>query len=116
MSYETDGYCIECGDEVDEPYHRYCRSCYAEQQGWGRPDANHIAAQHQARERISLTLLVERVAELERQNQHLQNVVNHLLRRLDRVERQAVADAVRTYSAALDGDPNKILGPPVPER
>jgi hypothetical protein len=63
---EADGYCQQCGAETTEPWHAYCPDCFATQEGWTRPGRGAIEAQHEARSRVSLLALVERVAALER--------------------------------------------------
>lgn len=59
------GVCAECGEPTDEEWHRLCRECYAAEQGWRRPDRTALAQQHEDRERVSITRLVERVTALE---------------------------------------------------
>ncbi len=61
----ADGFCCECGEATDEEWHAYCASCYAEQQGWRRRDAVALAQQHDDRQRVTITQLVERLRELE---------------------------------------------------
>jgi hypothetical protein len=61
----ADGSCKECGEDTAAPWHAYCGECYAKQQGWRRPDADALAFQHEDRERVTITRLVERMAALE---------------------------------------------------
>jgi len=83
---EPSGYCVECGEEVDEPHHLYCRDCYAEQQGWTRPDRGVLERQHETREHVSLLRLIERVERLERHVAELIAMVGTISQRLDRID------------------------------
>lgn len=75
----ADGSCQTCGDPTDEPWHAFCSTCYAEEQGWRPPDRDAVAWQHEDRERVTTADLLERLAELER--------------RVDRLERARVERA-----------------------
>ena len=72
---ERGGACNDCGAQVEEDHHAYCRDCYAEQQGWTRPapDTDSLRRQHEARAEISHWRLLERIAELERRVEALEH-------------------------------------------
>jgi hypothetical protein len=59
------GSCQECGEPVDEEWHAFCSDCFAEQNGWRRPDASALERQRDERERVSITQLAARLGELE---------------------------------------------------
>jgi hypothetical protein len=61
----ANGSCQECGEGTDEPWHAYCSGCYAEQNGWRRHDREALEWQHEDREKVTLTDVVERLVELE---------------------------------------------------
>jgi hypothetical protein len=59
------GSCADCGEATSEEWHTYCSDCFAERNGWRRPNRAAIEWQNADRERVSLLTLRERVAELE---------------------------------------------------
>ncbi len=61
----ADGSCHECGEPTDEPWHQFCADCYAEQQGWGRPDRDALRWQREDRQRTTIAEIVARLGELE---------------------------------------------------
>jgi hypothetical protein len=61
----ADGSCQECGAETEEEWHAYCADCYAEQNGWRRPDRAALRWQHEDRQQVTLADVVARLAELE---------------------------------------------------
>jgi hypothetical protein len=61
----ADGSCQECGADTDEEWHAYCRDCFAEQNGWSRPSREALRWQHEDRQKVTLTDVVARLAELE---------------------------------------------------
>ena len=72
MSYDefeysngADGSCHECGEPTDEPWHQLCSDCYAEAQGWKRPDRDALRWQHEDRQQVALAQLVARLEQLE---------------------------------------------------
>jgi hypothetical protein len=69
------GSCAECGEATEQEWHEFCRSCYAEQNGWHRPARTAIEEQHEDREEAVRLRLLERVAELEQQVEVLRRVV-----------------------------------------
>jgi hypothetical protein len=74
MSYEDGlergGACNECGEPVEEEWHAYCSSCFAEQQGWRprRGDEERPASLRLELERLRAAVeqLRARLARLER--------------------------------------------------
>lgn len=72
---ERGGDCNECGEPVVEEWHAYCRDCYADQQGWTRPDRDALREQHEDRAQISITRVVERLDELERRLGRLETML-----------------------------------------
>lgn len=67
MTYSNgaDGSCVECGAETEQEWHEFCPGCYAEQQGWSRPDREALAEQADRREVESIARLAARLGELE---------------------------------------------------
>ena len=61
----ADGSCVVCGADTDEEWHEFCSDCYAEDQGWHRPDRAALAQQHEDRQRATSLQLQERLSELE---------------------------------------------------
>jgi hypothetical protein len=61
----ANGSCQECGEATEEEWHVYCSGCYAEQQGWRRPDRDALRWQHEDREQVALTEIVARLEKLE---------------------------------------------------
>jgi hypothetical protein len=68
------GSCQECGEATDEPWHAYCPSGYAQEQGWDAP-GGHPAA-------LTFSVVDERFVRL------LQRM-HELERRVERLERDA---------------------------
>ena len=68
----ADGYCQECGAETEEEWHAYCSGCYAATQGWSQPERAALQAQHDDRQHVTITQLVERVVGLEARVQLLE--------------------------------------------
>jgi hypothetical protein len=62
---ERGGACNECGEQVEEEYYAYCRSCYRDQMGWSRPDRDALREQHAERQRAILAGVVARLDRLE---------------------------------------------------
>jgi hypothetical protein len=66
---ERGGACNECGAQVEEPYHAYCSDCYAAMNGWHRPEhpgRDALEHQHEDRQRVTVSRLVELVSGLDR--------------------------------------------------
>lgn len=61
----ADGSCQECGADTEEEWHAHCADCYAEQNGWRRPDRAALRWQHEDRQQATLADVVARLAELE---------------------------------------------------
>jgi len=61
----ADGSCQECGADTDEEWHAYCGDCFAEQNGWRRPNRAALEFQREDRERVTIAQIVARLGELE---------------------------------------------------
>ena len=91
-SNDADGSCCMCGAETAEEWHRYCPSCYAEENGWDterpawRPDPDAIAEQHADRQRMTLLRAAELLASHQRS-------IEELLERVVALEQQRRAAA-----------------------
>jgi hypothetical protein len=88
-SNAADGACQQCGADTDEEWHAFCADCFAEQQGWRRPDRAELDRQHQDRQQTSLVRLIELVQSFEQRLEELHERVARLERHPGQHEERA---------------------------